>query len=129
MSNETKQVKEVKTTEKSQRKIDISKLVSIIPPATELRKRETRIREKRIRVRWDENTPLGSVKIHKELAESLGIKEGNMVEIVVAGRHKFIYKAILVEEGEVNEVYCNPEELRERGVADKSIATVRKHGE
>jgi len=110
------------------KKVDVAKLLSIIPPASELKRRETRLREKRVRVRYGESLPPKTVRLPKQLAEMLGIKEGDLVEIVIAGRHKFMYSAQVVEEGSVNEVYCNPEELRERGVADNSIATVRKHG-
>ncbi len=109
------------------KKVDISKLVSIIPPASQLRRKEAKVREKRIRIRYDESTPQGCVKIPAKLAEILGINEGELVDIVVAGRHKFVYKAIVIEEDSINNVYCHPEELREKGVADNSIATVRKH--
>ncbi len=108
------------------KKIDVSKLISIIPPASQLRRKEARIREKRIRIRYDESMPTGTVRLSKGLADMLSIKDGDLVDIVVAGRHKFVYKAIVVEEGGLNEAYCNPEELRERGVADNSIATVRR---
>ena len=121
-----KQNEQASIGEKKKAKIDVTKLVSIIPPASELRRKEERIKEKRIRVRWDESLPQGIARISKELANMLGIKDGDTIEIVVAGRHKFLFKATIVEEGSINEVYCNPEELREKGVADKSIATVRK---
>ena len=125
MSEKNEKGKQVTTTNVT-RKVDVTKLISIIPPATELRRKEVKIREKRVRIRWSDELPVGIVKIAKSLAENLGINEGDNVEIVVAGRHKFIYKAVIVDEGNMNEVYCNPEELRERGVADKSITTIRK---
>ncbi len=128
MSKENKETtsKGIESKEKT-RKIDVTRLVSIIPPASQLKRKEAKIKEKRIRVRYNESLPLGVVKISKKLAEMLNIKDGDLVDIVVAGRHKFVYKAV-IEEGEgVNEVYCNPEELRERGVADNSIATIRRH--
>ncbi len=128
MSKENKETtsKSIESKEKT-RKIDVTRLVSIIPPASQLKRREAKIKEKRIRIRYNESLPLGVVKISKKLAEMLNIKNGDLVDIVVAGRHKFVYKAV-IEEGEgVNEVYCNPEELKERGVADNSIATIRRH--
>ncbi len=129
MSKENESIKKAGTgqEEVQRKKVDVSKLVSIIPPASELRRKEVRVREKRIRVRYDDALAVGAVKLSKELAKMLGINEGDKVEIVVAGRHKFIYTAVLTDEGGINEVYCNPEELRERGVADNSIATIRKH--
>ncbi len=111
----------------SKKKIDVTKLLSIIPPASELKRKEIKLKEKRIRVRYDESLPPNTIKLSKQLAQLLGINEGDLVEIVVAGRHKFIYNALVIDEGNVNEVYCNPEELKERGVADNSIATIRKH--
>ncbi len=128
MSKENKETTSKSTESKEKTgKIDVTRLVSIIPPASQLKRREARIREKRIRIRYNESLPQGVVKISKKLAEMLNIKDGDLVDIVVAGRHKFVYKA-MIEEGEgVNEVYCNPEELKERGVADNSIATIRRH--
>ena len=128
MSKENKETTSKSTESKEKTgKIDVTRLVSIIPPASQLKRREARIREKRIRIRYNESLPQGVVKISKKLAEMLNIKDGDLVDIVVAGRHKFVYKAV-IEEGEgVNEVYCNPEELKERGVADNSIATIRRH--
>ncbi len=136
MSEEEKKAPETVTEEKKegsgeeaavvQKKTDIVKLLSIIPPASELKRKETRIREKRVRVKWDESIPLGQVRINKELAEMLGIKEGDDVEIVIAGRHKFVYKAVIIDEPNRNIVYTNPAEMREEGVADNSIATIRR---
>ena len=109
------------------RKIDVAKLLSIIPPASELKRKEIKLKEKRIRVRYDESLPPNAIRLSKQLAQLLGINEGELVEIVVAGRHKFMYNALVIDEDNVNEVHCNPEELKERGVADNSIATIRKH--
>jgi len=110
------------------RRVDISKLVSIIPSASELRGEERKgLTEKRIRVKYDETIQQGYAKLSKELASMLGIGESDFVEIVVAGRRKFVYKAIVVEGLDPNVVFCHPAELREKGVSDNSIATVRKH--
>jgi hypothetical protein len=109
------------------RKVDIKKLVSIIPPASELRRKQKVLREKRIRIRYDESLPEGSARVPKDLASMLGIRDGDTIEIVIAGRKKFLFKAEVIEEIGTNIVYCYPEELRENGVADNSIATLRKH--
>lgn len=111
----------------NKKKIDVTKLLSIIPPASELKRKETKLKEKRIRVRYDESLPPNTIKLSKQLAQLLGINKNDLVEIVVAGRHKFAYNALIVDENGINEVYCNPEELKERGVADNSIATIRKY--
>jgi len=118
---------EKKETSTPSKKIDVSKLVSIIPSPAELRGEEKKITEKRIRVKYDETLPAGYAKFSKKLAELLGITENDMVEIVVAGRKKFIYKSMIVEDTDVNTVYCNPSELKPNGVADNSIATIRKY--
>jgi len=109
------------------KKIDIKKLVSIVPPASELRKREKILKEKRIRIRFDESLPEGAAKVPKDLARMLGIKEGDKIEIVVAGRKKFVFTATLIDEEGTNLVYVYPEDLKEKGVSDNSIATLRKH--
>lgn len=109
------------------KKVDIKKLVSIIPPASELKRKQKVLREKRIRIKYDETLAENTAKVPKDLAEALGIKEGDTIEIVVAGKKKFLFKAIIIDETGTNYVYCYPEELREKGVADNSIATLRKH--
>ena len=125
--NVSKASKKIEDKPVSKKKIDVAKLLSIIPPASELKRKEIKLKEKRIRVRYDESLPPNTIRLSKHLAQLLGINEGDLVEIVVAGRHKFTYNALVIDEGNVNEVHCNPEELKERGVADNSIATIRKH--
>jgi hypothetical protein len=114
---------------KEERKVDIQKLISIIPPASELRRKETSIREKRVRIRFDESLPPATARLSKSLASMIGVSDGDTIEIVIAGRKKFVFTARVVEEGGENTVYVYPEELREKGVADNSIATVRRRSE
>ncbi len=121
------ETKQEQTSQEEQPKIDIKKLVSIVPPASELKKKTKVLKEKRIRIKFDESLPEGASRVPKELAKLLGIEEGDKIEIVVAGRKKFIFTAQIVEEPGVNFVYVYPEELREKGVADNSIATIRRH--
>lgn len=104
-------------------KRDIKALVAVIPPAAALRRRERRVREKRIRVRWSDDLKPDEVAVHPELAKELGIS--THAEIVIAGRHRFVARVILNDSQPVHEVYCNSELLREHGVADNSIATIR----
>jgi len=102
-------MKEEKKATDEVKKVDVSKLVSIIPPSSELRREEKRITEKRIRVRYGAELSANTAKLAKQLADMLGIKEGDEIEIVVAGKKRFVYKA-LVEEGlDPNIVYCYPD--------------------
>lgn len=114
------------TQEQQQQKPDISKLVSIIPPASELKKKERILSEKRLRVRYDESLKEPLAKIPRPVAGMLGIKDGDSVEVVVAGRKKFVFKALVIESNEENTIYVYPDELKSNGVADDSIATLRK---
>lgn len=109
------------------KKTDVSRLVSIIPPASELFKKEKVLSEKRIRVRYDESLPEDRLKIHKDLASMLGLKQDDDVELVVAGKKRFVYKVVIVDNIESEVVFCNPNLLVKNGVADNSIATIRKH--
>ncbi|MEM0378286.1 MAG: hypothetical protein QXP68_03560 [Thermosphaera sp.] len=115
-----------KNVQEPQSKPDISKLVSIIPPASELKKKKKVLTEKRLRIRYDETLREPIAKIPKPIAEMLSITDGDSVEIVVAGKKKFMFKAILIDSQEENTIYVYPEELKLNGVADNSIATLRK---
>jgi len=113
-------------TSPEQQKVDVSKLVSIIPPASELKKKEKKISEKRVRIRFDHSLNEPVARVPSSLASLLGIKNDDTVEIVVAGRKKFTFKAIVFESPDENVVYIYPKDLDKSGVADNSIATIRK---
>ncbi len=106
-------------------KIPLSKALDLIPPASALKAREKKLREKRIRIKYDETLDREKAKINPALAKELGITD--LLEIVVAGRHRFVFRAIIDESVEDNRVYVNPELMEENGVADGSIATVRAY--
>ncbi|BAN90499.1 hypothetical protein [Aeropyrum camini] len=105
-------------------KAPISRLVEMIPSASSLRE-ERRLREKRIRLKYDPRLKPEEARISPELAKQLGIED--LLEITIAHRHRFAFKAIIDEEAEPNRVYVNPELMEEHGVADNSIATVRPY--
>ena len=108
-----------------EKKKDIKALVAVIPPATQLLgRKEKKLAEKRIRVRRKPNIKPEYAYINPQLAKELGVKE--YLEIVIARRHRYAFKAILDENVPVNEVWCNEDLLREDGVADNSIATARR---
>ena len=106
-------------------KPDVSRLLAFIPPASVLKQRQKRITEKRVRLKYDDSLERDQAKINPRLAKELGIED--LLEISVAGRHRFVLKAILDEEVEENRVHVNPELMEENGVADNSIATVRAY--
>jgi hypothetical protein len=106
-------------------KADIKAALSLIPPASALKSRERRLLEKRIRLKYDPSLEREEAKVSPQLARELDIKD--KLEIVVAGRHRFVFRAIIDDEVEYNRVHVNPELMEENGVADNSIATVRSY--
>ncbi len=106
-------------------KASISKLLEAIPPASALKAKEKRMREKRIRLRYDASLQPEQARINPQLAKELGVED--MLEIVVAGRHRFVFHAIIDEDIEYNNIHVNPDLMEEHGVADRSIATVRAY--
>ncbi len=104
---------------------DIRKLLEAVPPASVLKAREKRLKEKRVRLRYDPSLDPEKVKLSQELAKELNIMD--MVEVVVASRHRFVFHAIIDDGVEYNVVYVNPELMEEHGIADNSIATVRSY--
>ncbi len=110
--------------EKSQKKRDIKQLVAVIPPASQLMHKEgSKVREKRIRVRLKDNIPPEELHLSPSLAKFVGVKE--RVELSVPGKKRMSFKPVLNESIPQNEVWVNTELMREKGVADNSLATVR----
>ncbi|RLG78287.1 MAG: hypothetical protein DRO14_01130 [Thermoprotei archaeon] len=106
------------------KKRDIKALVAVIPPATQLRKREgPKVKERRIRVRLKPDIKEGELHISPSLAQELSIKE--VAELSVPGKKKMRFKAVLDDKVPVNEVWVSEEVMKERGVADNTLATVR----
>ncbi|HIP65655.1 MAG TPA: hypothetical protein EYH08_03905 [Pyrodictium sp.] len=110
------------------KKIDIRAALQFIPPASQLaaEKKKTTIVERRVRLKFHNELKESVAKLNPDLARELGVKEGEYIEVVVAHRHKFVYKVELDESVPITEVWVNGEKLPEYGVADNSIATVRK---
>ena len=104
---------------------DIRKLLEAVPPASVLKARERRLTEKRVRLRYDHSLDPEKARLGQQLAKELNITD--MIEVVVAGRHRFVFHAIIDEESEYNVVYVNPDLMEEHGIADNSIATLRPY--
>jgi hypothetical protein len=105
------------------KRIDIRSALAVIPPASEVLKREKRQRERRLRLRFRNELKKDVAKLNPAVLKELG--EGEFVEVVVAHRHRFRYKVEPDENVPENEVWVNGEDLPEYGIADNSIATVR----
>ena len=103
----------------------IRDILAVIPPASSLRVKQKQIREKRIRLKYDDSLAPEKAKINPKIAAQLGITD--KLEVVVAGRHRFAFLAILDEEVDENHVHVNPDLMEEHGIADESIATVRAY--
>ncbi|MEM3975466.1 MAG: hypothetical protein QXO87_01695 [Desulfurococcaceae archaeon] len=106
-------------------KVDLSKLLAIIPPATELKGEKKAIREKRVRIRFDRSLDKPVARIPVHVANDIGVKSGDLVEIVVAGKRKAILTAEVVESRETS-ITVYPADLEKQGVADNSIVTIRR---
>jgi bifunctional DNA-binding transcriptional regulator/antitoxin component of YhaV-PrlF toxin-antitoxin module len=106
-------------------KVDISRLLAIVPSAAELREEKKVLQEKRIRIRFDRSLVKPVAIVPTSIARELDIKTGDVVEIVVAGKKKAVFTAQVEDRGE-NVVIVYPAELEKQGVADNSIATIRK---
>lgn len=109
--------------EKEER-VDIKRLIAVVPPPSTLFGKERRtLKEKRIRLSYDTSVGKDEAKISKTLAEELNIK--NFLELTVAGRKRFKFKAIILDSLPNDIAYVNPEVMKIHGVADKSICTIR----
>lgn len=84
----------------------------------------SKVVERRLRVKRIEGVEKGCAKINPKAAEFLGI--ASFLELVLVGKRRFRFKATLSEATPSSEVWINPEEAKAYGIADNSIATVRK---
>ncbi|MFB6471120.1 MAG: hypothetical protein TU36_007830 [Vulcanisaeta sp. AZ3] len=84
--------------------------------------------ERRLRIKRRSDVDEGKVKINPEIMKELDI--GDSVEVVLVGggsrERKYVFTAVPSEDVPRNEVWCNEEEMRRLGIADNSIATIRR---
>ncbi|MHB9302844.1 hypothetical protein [Thermofilum pendens] len=80
-------------------------------------------RERRLRLRRRDEVPEGRAFMNPSTMNELGIS--SEIEVVIAGKKKLYFAAMPSESVPPNEVWCNTDELKTKGVADNSIATVR----
>ncbi len=80
--------------------------------------------ERRLRIRRVDDVDRGTAKMNPEMMKRLGIEDE--VEIVIAGKKRYRFRVIPSEKVPVNEVWANSLELKQYGIADRTIATVRR---
>lgn len=106
------------------KKRDIKALVAIIPPASQvLGRREKRVKEKRIRVRLKDVVKEDELHISPRLATELNIKD--RAYLSVPGKKRMEFKVLINDSVPYGEVWVNTEVMKERGVADNTLATIR----
>ncbi len=62
--------------------------------------------------------------MNSKMARELAISDE--IEAIVAGKSKGRWKSMQTEAVPANEVWMNGEELKAKGIADNTIATIRK---
>lgn len=103
-------------------KQEIRSLISIIPPASELKGKKKPPKEKRIKIRKRGEVDKGFAVISETLAKDIDIKED--IEISVKGKRVQL-KALVQKSVPDLEVWVNAEDLKILGIEDNSIVTVR----
>jgi hypothetical protein len=122
--NSEKVGEEPQEEERTQEKVDLKKLLAVIPPPSEvLSKKRQGVREKRIRLLYDNNISEEEARISPILARELGVKE--YVEVSVAGKKRFRFKVLIDENAPLDYVYVNSELMKRNGIANNSICTIR----
>lgn len=101
----------------------IKELIDILPTPSALKGEKKVLKEKRIKIRYDQALARDQIRISPQLASMLGIKE--YAEIAVAGKKRLSFKVLLDESITEEVVYANPEILIEEGISDNSIVTIR----
>jgi len=84
------------------------------------------VKQKRMRLRHRIEVERGKSFLNPDIMNFLEVEDGQEIEIVVAKKKKFRSVVFSKSEVPINEVWMNPDELQEKGIADNSIATVRK---
>jgi anaerobic selenocysteine-containing dehydrogenase len=102
---------------------DIKSLVSIIPPPQSLMSKQVKVKERRVKLKYNSSVNADELYLSKALAEELGIKD--IACIAVAGKKRIELKAVISDKVPPNEVWANPDVMKSKGIADNSIVTVR----
>jgi hypothetical protein len=81
-------------------------------------------KEKRLRIKLKDDVKEGKLLINEKIAKELEITD--KVEIVVGGKKKLILDALLSSEIPEENVFINTLLAKANGIADNTIATIRK---
>jgi anaerobic selenocysteine-containing dehydrogenase len=81
-------------------------------------------KERRLRIKISESVKEGKLSINPTTAQELGIAD--KVEIVVGGKKRLVLDAILSSETPSDQVFINPDFAKSFGIANNTIATIRK---
>ena len=74
--------------------------------------------QKRLRLRY-KDVKEGEAYMNPEMMKFLGLEDGDQIEVVVAKRKLFTFRVHPKNDVPRNEVWTNPDILRENGIADK----------
>ncbi|MFP3065031.1 MAG: hypothetical protein RXR59_05785 [Sulfolobus sp.] len=107
---------------KEEKKVDIKTLVSIVPPASALKKERPQIKEKRVKMRKRGDIDSGFILISAKLANELGIKEE--AEVSVKGK-RAKFKVIIQDGIPETEIWANDADMLKLGFEDNSTVSVR----
>lgn len=108
--------------EKEEKKVDIKSLVSIIPPASSLKKSKSPPKEKRVKMKKRPDVDQGVLLISSKLAEELGIKDE--AEVSVKGRRSK-FKVIIQDGLSDLEIWANDADMMKLGLEDNSTVVIR----
>jgi hypothetical protein len=84
----------------------------------------SKVPEKRLRVRRIEGVDEGMAKMNSFMMKQLQITD--KIEVVVAGKRKCILTVVADDNVPEREVWANPAQMASLGIADNSIATIRR---
>lgn len=101
----------------------IKELIEALPTPSALKGEKKTMREKRIRIRYDQALGRDQIRLSPKLAAILGIKD--KAEVAVAGKKRLSFSVILDDSVSEEVAFANPEPLAEEGIADNSVVTIR----
>jgi len=80
--------------------------------------------EKRLRLRRKDDLDKGNSRLNATTAKFLQVS--GRIEVIVAGKKKLELNAVPLPDVPENEVWINTDEMKQLGLSDNSIATIRR---